>query len=126
MGLLVLGLLVNPHQLWDHFGSAALIAAFLMFVARPVAVWLSLLPFHFPTREQGFIAWVGLRGAVPILLAIYPVISPGPITVGFFNVVFVIVAISLTTQGWTIGPMARLLGLGPQPSKKEDAPGTAA
>ena len=65
----------------------------------------------FAAREQLYIGWVGLRGAVPIFLAIIPVISPGPITVSFFNVVFVIVVTSLLLQGWTISARARWLGV---------------
>ena len=114
---LTLGLLVTPSALLQDIWPTIGIAAVLMLVARPLAVFASVGWMGFTLRENIFLSWVGLRGAVPILLAIYPVISPGPITVGFFNVVFVIVAISLTTQGWTIGPVARLLGLGPQPPK---------
>ena len=123
---LTLGLLVTPSALLQDIWPTIAIAAVLMLVARPLAVFISVGWMGFTLRENVFLSWVGLRGAVPILLAIYPVISPGPITVGFFNVVFVIVAISLTTQGWTIGPMARLLGLGHQPSKKEDSSGPSA
>jgi len=64
---------------------------------------------HFPLREQLFIGWVGLRGAVPIFLAIIPVISPGPVTVQFFNEVFIVVIASLVLQGWTISIAARVL-----------------
>ena len=108
---LVLGLLVNPHQLWDHFGSAALIAAFLMFVARPVAVWLSLLPFHFPTREQGFIAWVGLRGAVPIVLSLFPLMADMEGAQFLFDITFAVVLVSLIVQGSSLAWTARLLKL---------------
>jgi cell volume regulation protein A len=86
-------------------------AAVLIFVARPVAVLVCLLPFRFSAREQLYIGWVGLRGAVPIFLAIIPVISPGPISVGFFNIVFVIVVVSLVLQGWTLAAAARWLGV---------------
>lgn len=111
---LTLGLLVTPSALMQDIWPAIGCAAVLILVARPMAVFISVGWMKFSFRENIFISWVGLRGAVPILLAIYPVISPGPISVGFFNIVFVIVTISLTIQGWTIAYAARILGLGPQ------------
>ncbi|MES1945904.1 NhaP-type Na+/H+ and K+/H+ antiporter [Salinisphaera sp. C84B14] len=108
---LVLGLLVNPHQLWAHAGAAALIAAFLMFVARPLAVWLSLLPFNFPTREQGFIAWVGLRGAVPIVLSLFPLMAELEGAQFLFDITFAVVLVSLIVQGSSLAWTARLLKL---------------
>ncbi|ROO29011.1 potassium transporter [Salinisphaera orenii MK-B5] len=108
---LVLGLLVNPNQLWDHAGSAALIALFLIFVARPVAVWMSLLPFHFPSREQGFIAWVGLRGAVPIVLSLFPLMADLEGGQFLFDITFAVVLVSLLIQGTSLAWMARLLKL---------------
>lgn len=109
MMFLMLGLLVSPHQLGETFLHALALAAFLMFVARPVAVFLCLWPFGFSRRQQIYIGWVGLRGAVPIFLAIIPVISPGPVSVEFFNIVFVIVIASLVLQGWTLSPAAKWL-----------------
>lgn len=108
---LVLGLLVNPQQLWDHFGAAALIALFLIFIARPVAVWLSLLPFHFPSREQGFIAWVGLRGAVPIVLSLFPMMAQIEGAQLLFDITFAVVLVSLVVQGSSLAWTARLLKL---------------
>jgi len=108
---LVLGLLVNPTQLWDHTGSALLIALFLIFIARPVAVWLSLLPFHFPSREQGFIAWVGLRGAVPIVLSLFPLMAQLEGAQFLFDITFAVVMVSLIVQGTSLGWMARRLKL---------------
>ena len=108
---LMLGLLVTPHDLGSTLVPALIIAAVLMFAARPLAVALCSAPFGFSLREIGYIGWVGLRGAVPIFLAIIPVISPGPTTESFFNVVFVIVIASLLLQGWTIAPVARWLGI---------------
>jgi NhaP-type Na+/H+ or K+/H+ antiporter len=109
--LIMLGLLVTPAQLGPILLPAFAMAAVLIFVARPLAVLLCLLPFRFPLREQLYIGWVGLRGAVPIFLAIIPVISPGPITLSFFNIVFVIVITSLVLQGWTLSAAARWLGV---------------
>jgi len=108
---LVLGLLVNPAQLLDHGVSAGLIALFLIFVARPVAVWLSLLPFHFPSREQGFIAWVGLRGAVPIVLSLFPLMANLEGARFLFDITFAVVLVSLLVQGTSLSAMARLLKL---------------
>jgi cell volume regulation protein A len=87
------------------------VALTLMFIARPLATIICLAPLGFSFREQAFVGWVGLRGAVPIFLAIIPVISPGPVTVGFFNTVFIVVIASLVLQGWTVPWLARRLGL---------------
>jgi potassium/hydrogen antiporter len=106
---LMLGLLVTPHALGDRALPALFVAAVLIFLARPLATLLCLTPLRVPLRHQAYIGWVGLRGAVPIFLAIIPVISPGPVTVQFFNIVFVVVIASLVLQGWTIAAMARWL-----------------
>lgn len=106
-----LGLLSSPTRLLEIAPEGLLIALVLMLVARPLAVYLSLLPLHFPRREQGFIAWVGLRGAVPIILAIFPLLANLPNAYLMFNVVFFIVLVSLLIQGWTVAPLARRLGL---------------
>jgi cell volume regulation protein A len=108
---LMLGLLVSPHKLMEYASSALLVAVVLMFVARPVAVWLCLLPFQFSWQEKTFISWVGLRGAVPIVLAMFPWLAGVPEWNFFFNIAFFIVLISLLVQGWTVGPMARWLNL---------------
>jgi cell volume regulation protein A len=95
-----------------------------MLVARPLAVFASVGWMGFSLKENMFLSWVGLRGAVPVLLAIYPVIAPGPVTVGFFNIVFVIVTVSLIAQGWTISQAARWLKLGdtPEPQTTQAEP----
>lgn len=108
---LMLGLLVAPHDLLDGLAGTAALSLTLIFVARPVAVALSLLPFRFTWREKAFIAWVGLRGAVPIFLASIPVIAGLPHGMQYFDIAFVIVLSSLLVQGWTVAPAARLLGL---------------
>jgi cell volume regulation protein A len=108
---LMLGLMVAPSHLLKDIWTALAIAAVLMFVARPLAVLVSIGWMGFTARENVFLSWVGLRGAVPVLLAIYPVITPGPVTIEFFNIVFVIVVVSLIAQGWTITPLANLLKL---------------
>jgi cell volume regulation protein A len=119
---LMLGVLVTPHDLADSLLVALVFAIVLMFVIRPLAVFLCLSPLCFNWRDQLFIGWVGLRGAVPIFLAIIPVISPGPVTAVFFNVVFVIVICSLLLQGWTISTVARRLGVAlPKPTALNSA-----
>ncbi len=115
MLFLMLGLLVTPSGLSANFVQALAIAAALIFLARPVAVVFCAAPFKFRHKETAFLGWVGLRGAVPIFLAIVPVITPGPVTVEFFNIVFVVVVTSLLLQGSTISLVARLLGLDSEP-----------
>jgi cell volume regulation protein A len=88
-----------------------------MFIARPLATIVCLAPLGFTFREQAFVGWVGLRGAVPIFLAIIPVISPGPVTVEFFNTVFIVVIASLVLQGWTVPWLARRLELDVPPEE---------
>ncbi|WP_370307850.1 potassium/proton antiporter [Sinimarinibacterium flocculans] len=107
----ILGLLVSPHQLASLIVPGLLISAVLIVFARPLAVWLCLLPFRFPAREQIYVAWVGLRGSVPIVLATYPWLAGLENAQLFFNVAFFIVLVSLIVQGSTIAAAARLLGL---------------
>ncbi|SBS29084.1 K(+)/H(+) antiporter NhaP [Marinomonas aquimarina] len=106
---LMLGLLVTPSEIGPVILPALAIGAVLIFIARPIAVLVSLLPFHFPWREQVFISWCGLRGAVPIILAMYPSLSGIEQTQIYFNLVFVVVIMSLVLQGWSIPQMARWL-----------------
>ncbi|WFR99979.1 potassium/proton antiporter [Rhizobium tumorigenes] len=108
---LVLGLLASPSEFPAIAIPAVLLALVLIFVARPVAVWLCLLPFDYTQRETGFLAWVGLRGAVSILLAIMPILGNLDFGQTYFNVAFIIVLVSLMMQGWTIKPVAKKLGL---------------
>ncbi|HWQ40235.1 MAG TPA: potassium/proton antiporter [Burkholderiales bacterium] len=107
----LLGLLVTPSALVPSAMDALFIALVLIFVARPLAAWLSLLPFKFPWREQLFIAWVGLRGAVPIVLAIFPVLGGLEEAQIYFNVAFFVVLTSLIIQGWSVAPLAAWLRL---------------
>ena len=113
---IILGLLVTPSELIHIAGPALAIAAFLIVVARPVAVVASLAPFRLPWREQAFVSWVGLRGAVPIVLALFPTMYGLADARLYFNVAFFIVLVSLLVQGWTIAPAARLLRLEVPPS----------
>lgn len=128
---LVLGLLANPSQ-FPAIGLPAVgLAFFLILVARPLAVWLCLLPYRFTPQETAFVSWVGLRGAVAILLAILPVIGGVENGMLFFNTAFIIVLVSLLVQGWTISPMAKRLGLvvppriGPVDKIEVELPGSA-
>lgn len=109
---LTLGLLVNPHELWQVAGVAVLIALFMMILGRPVSVLISLLPFRkFTFKARMFVSWVGLRGAVPIIFATYPVIAGVEGASQIFNIVFFITLLSLLLQGTTLSPLASRLGL---------------
>ncbi len=108
---LLLGLLATPSKVLGDLGPGLVVAMTLIFVARPLAVWLCLLPFRFTPRETWFIAWVGLRGAVPIVLALFPLMAGTPQAGLLFNIAFVVVLVSLLLQGSTIGLVARRLGV---------------
>ena len=107
----LLGLLAWPSRLPDTILASLVIAAVLMLVARPAAVFLSLLPFRYPNREKIFVSWVGLRGAVSVFLASIPLLVGMPNAPIYFDIAFVVVVTSLLVQGWTIAPAARWLGL---------------
>jgi cell volume regulation protein A len=107
----LLGLLVWPGRLLDTLLPALAVAATLMLVARPVAVFVCLAPFRFSWRDTAFIAWVGLRGAVGIFLASIPLLVGVPRSNLYFDIAFVVVLSSLLVQGWTIAPAARRLGV---------------
>lgn len=111
-----LGLLVFPSQLPEVALAGIVVSAALMFVARPIGVVLSLLPFRVPWREQTLIAWSGLRGAVPIVLATYPLLEGVPRAQEYFNLVFFVVLFSALAQGTTIPLFAQRLGLVRTPS----------
>jgi cell volume regulation protein A len=105
----MLGLLVSPERLVGSIIPAVGVALVLMFVARPVAVFLCLQPFRFNWREKMFVSWVGLRGAVAIFLASIPMLVGLPKAPLYFDVAFVVVIISLLFQGWTLAFAARKL-----------------
>lgn len=116
---LMLGLLINPSNLPPIILPAIAIALVLIFIARPVAVAVSLLPFHFPWREQVFIGWCGLRGAVPIILALFPSLAGLEHTETYFELVFFVVLVSLILQGWTIAPLSKWLRIELPPAARE-------
>ncbi|TAN55794.1 MAG: potassium/proton antiporter [Magnetospirillum sp.] len=126
---LTLGLLATPSE-FPRLAPAALgIAAVLILVARPLAVWLCLLPFGFNRNETAFVAWVGLRGSVSVLLSIVPMVAGLPQARDYFIVAFLVVLASLGLQGWTIGRVARFLGqivpkrIGPVERQELEIPG---
>ncbi len=112
---LLLGLLVTPAELPAIASPALAVSAFLMLVARPLAVWLCLLPFSYARREVAFMGWIGLRGAVPIVLAVFPLLAGVPDAELLFNVAFVVVVTSLLLQGSSVPFVARLCGVGLPP-----------
>lgn len=117
---LVLGLLVNPHEMFKIAVPGLIIAVFVVFVGRPLSVLLCLLPFKsIPKRAKIFVSWVGLRGAAPIIFATYPVVENVPGASLIFNVVFFITLTSLIVQGTTIPKVANWLRLS---TKKDDLP----
>jgi len=105
----LLGLLVWPHRLVESVWPALAVAATLMLIARPIAVFLCLLPFRFTWRESAFVSWVGLRGAVVIFLASIPLLIGLSRAHLYFDIAFVVVLTSLLIQGWTIPFAARRL-----------------
>src|SRR5262245_20223126 len=126
---LLLGLLAWPERIPQNALAALAVAATLMLVARPAAVFACLAPFPFAWREKMFVAWVGLRGAVGIFLASIPLLVGLPKAHLFFDVAFVVVLLSLLVQGWTISAAARALQVAlprsdPAPRRVElDLPG---
>jgi potassium/hydrogen antiporter len=120
IGLFVLlGLLVDPAQLPREIGNALVIGLVLLVLARPLSVALCLLPFRFPPREQIFLSWAGLRGAVPIVLATFPVVAGVPHSDRVLNVVFVLVVIYTLVQGPSLPFVARLLRLTPRETTRQ-------
>ena len=115
---LTLGLLADPTDMLGVLPVAVAIGLFMMFVARPLAVFLCLHPFHVPVKAKVFLSWVGLRGAVPIIFATYPVIAGIEDAHFLFNVVFVITLLSLSLQGTTITTCAHWLGLATEEPKE--------
>ena len=119
---LTLGLLVNPSALFPIAGLGLVIGIFMILFSRPISVFLCLLPFrHMSKKAKMYVSWVGLRGAVPIIFATYPLIAETPHATLIFNIVFFITIVSLLVQGTTVSGMAKALHL----AEKEQTPGNA-
>jgi cell volume regulation protein A len=108
---LTLGLLVFPKQIVPVIGIGLIISVFMIFVARPLSIFASLAPFKIESRSRWFISWVGLRGAVPIVFATYPLIAGAEKADMIFNIVFFISISSVLIQGTTLPMVAKLLHL---------------
>ena len=113
---LTLGLLVFPSELSAVIGPGLAVTALLMFIARPLSVFICLAPFaRYGWRAKLFASWAGLRGAVPIVLATFPIVAGIEGAQAIFNIVFFVVLISSMIQGPTLGWLARRLGLSTEP-----------
>lgn len=120
IGLFVLlGLLISPEHLPDQIVPAIVVGLVLLLAARPLAVLCSLSPFRVPWREQAFMSWAGLRGAVPIVLATFPVVHGLSQSERILNIVFVLVVIYTLIQGPSLAPLARVLRLAPRESTRQ-------
>jgi cell volume regulation protein A len=120
IGLFVLlGLLVTPHDLPKQLVPALVTGFVLLVAARPLSVAASLAAFRVSVREQAFLSWAGLRGAVPIVLAIFPTVRDVPDSLRLLNIVFVLVVIFTLVQGPSLRPIARRLGLIPRQATRE-------
>ena len=119
---IILGLLVNPHEMLSVAAVSLLIGTFMIFVGRPLSVFLCLTPFRrIGLRAKTFVSWVGLRGAVPIIFATYPVVAHVEGASQIFNIVFFVTILSLLVQGTSVIASARKLGLVEDAAPNEDA-----
>jgi cell volume regulation protein A len=114
---LTLGLLVTPRELLGVMTPGVLVAIFIIFITRPAAVFLTLIPFKRSIPEKLFVSWVGLRGAVPIVFAILPIAANVPLAKDVFNIVFFVTLISLLLQGTTLTRVAKFLKLEGAPAE---------
>ncbi|HKS45264.1 MAG TPA: potassium/proton antiporter [Amycolatopsis sp.] len=120
IGLFVLlGLFASPQRLVGSIASGLVAGAVVLLLARPLSVLVALLPFRVPWREQAFLSWAGLRGAVPIVLALIPLARGVPDAGRLVDAVFVLVVVLTLLQGWTLGPVAKLLGVAVRGEPKE-------
>jgi len=116
---LTLGLLVNPRELLPIIVPGLIISVLMIFISRPLTVFLCLLPFkNVKLKDKTYISWVGLRGAVPIIFAIIPLVENVPHARLMFNIVFFCTLVSLLVQGTSLPLMARWLGLAETPKEK--------
>ncbi|MFL5617857.1 MAG: potassium/proton antiporter [Gemmatimonadaceae bacterium] len=118
---LVLGLLVYPSQLLEAAWVGTIVGLALTFVARPVMAALCLVPLRFPRNDVLYVGWVGLRGAVPIILATFPVLAGAPGAARLFNIVFFIVVLNAFLPGTTVPWMTRRLALESEEPPPPDA-----
>lgn len=115
---LTLGLLVNPSELIPVLIPGIIISIFMIFVGRPLVVYLCLIPFRkISFKDKAYISWVGLRGAVPIIFAILPLAAEVPGSRTIFNIVFILTIVSLLFQGTSLPAIARWLGLAEKPKQ---------
>jgi cell volume regulation protein A len=120
IGLFVLlGLLVTPSKLGHELVPALLIGLVLLVAARPISVLCALVPFRFPLREQVFLSWAGLRGAVPIVLATFPIVHGVPGSTRVLDIVFLLVAVFTLVQGPSLPRLAQLLRLSPRDAPRQ-------
>lgn len=118
---LTLGLLVNPHELVPVIVPGLIISVLIIFISRPLTVFLTLLPFRkMAVKDKVYVSWVGLRGAVPIIFAIIPLAADVPHARFIFNIVFFCTLISLLVQGTSLAKMAKWLGLVEEPDETEE------
>lgn len=117
---LTLGLLIFPTQIIEVSGQGILLSAFMIFIARPISVFISLSFSSLDWREKAFVSWVGLRGAVPVVMATFPLVAGIGKSEFIFNLVFFVSVISLLVQGTSISLVANLLGVAlPEPEKAD-------
>jgi cell volume regulation protein A len=120
IGLFVLlGLLVDPSDLGREIVPAIVIGLVLLLLARPLSVAISLAAFRVPWREQVFVSWAGLRGAVPIVLATFPIVEGVPDAIRLLNIVFILVVVFTLVQGPSLRTLAHRLGLIPRDATRE-------
>jgi cell volume regulation protein A len=120
IGLFVLlGLLVDPSDLLAELIPAIVIGLVLLLIARPLSVVVSLTGFRIPWREQAFLSWAGLRGAIPIVLATFPIVEGVPDAIRILNIVFILVVVFTLIQGPSLRPLAHRLGLIPKEATRE-------
>jgi cell volume regulation protein A len=108
---LILGLLVFPSHLLSIIGGGLIMTGVAIFIARPISVLIALLPIKMTIQEKLFVSWVGLRGAVPIVLATFPLLAGVPQASSLFDLVFFVVLVSVLIQGVSVPFMAKLLGV---------------
>lgn len=115
---LTLGLLVNPSELIPIVIPGLIISVVMILISRPASVFISMLPFKkMPFMDKAYVSWVGLRGAVPIIFAIFPLAEGVPHARLIFNIVFFCTLVSLLVQGTSLGIMAKWMGLAEKPKR---------